>query len=409
MVLPAKKKFDLYKFLLTLPGILIAFALIFATFFIIKTLSPDGNNPVLFRLGGLTFNWYGVLITIGVIWALYIAMYLAERRGEDPDRAWIILPILLVSGIGGARFWYVVNTWDRYKDYIFSFGDPFHPGAFEVWTGGIAIQGAVVGGALGLLIYKLVTGIKFLRWADFILTGMILAQAIGRWGNFFNNEAYGRPTGWFWGIRIPCAYRTTGSIPGSENTACTLPGLGPDTLFHPTFFYESVWNYLVFIVLLFMIMYPKKVEKLTKIRLRDGDIIYAYLVLYSTGRFVIETFRTDALYIIGNPESGGIRTAQLLSIIFIIIGLFFFIYRHATGKTRDDEALAVRVRPRQRVTAPVGATVPATATGEIEPAEALEEEKDIADEEAEETQVETTKRANGEHQETQLLKKSDEG
>jgi phosphatidylglycerol---prolipoprotein diacylglyceryl transferase len=350
MTIQAKKKFDIYKFLLTLPGVLIAFAILFGAFFTIKTISPNGNEPVLLRLGGLTFNWYGVLITIGVLWAMYIAMYLAERRGEDPDRAWVILPILLISGIAGARLWYVVNTWDTYKDNLFSIG-AINPGALEVWRGGIAVQGAVVGGAIGLLIYKLFTGIKFLRWADFILTGMIVAQAIGRWGNFFNNEAYGRPTGWFWGIKIPCGYRTSGTIPGSENTACSLPGFGQEVLFHPTFFYESVWDYIVFVILLFAIMYPKKIEKLTKIRLRDGDIMCGYFVLYSTGRFVIESFRTDALYIIGSPATGGIRSAQLLSLIFIIIGLGFFSFRHATGKTRDEEALSMRVRSRQKAVA----------------------------------------------------------
>ncbi len=341
------RQFNIYKFVLTIPGILVVYSAMFTVFFLLRLVG--GNDPIALKIGGLTFRWYGILITIGVVLALYLTQYLAERRGEDPNRAWALLPILLVTGILGARLWYVINTWEKYKDHIFSIGDPNIAGALEVWRGGIAIQGAVVGGIIGILIYSRFTSIKFLRWADFIVPGLILAQGLGRWGNFMNNEAYGRTTGLPWGIQIPCEYRTRGTTPGTNDTSC--PVTSGNATFHPTFFYESVWNYAVFLTLYFMIMYPKKVQKALKIRLRDGDIFLAYLVFYSIGRFFVESLRTDSLFIIGNPVDGGIRSAQALSIVGIFIGSVWFIYRHRRSETRDDEALSVRVAPRTLVPA----------------------------------------------------------
>jgi phosphatidylglycerol:prolipoprotein diacylglycerol transferase len=299
--------------------------------------------------------------------ALYISQYLSERRGEDPNHVWGLLPILLVFGIFFARLWYVINTWEKYREHLFSFGDPNYPGFFEVWRGGIAIQGAVIGGIFAMLIYKVFTGIKFLRWADFIAPGLILAQALGRWGNFFNNEAYGNQTDLPWGVQIPCEYRTRGLTPGTLDTSC--PTVSESALFHPTFFYESVWNYAVFLVLLYLIMYPKRVQKALKIRLRDGDIFLAYLVLYSIGRFMVEALRTDPLYIIGDPVNGGIRSAQMLSIISIFVGSVWFIARHRARPTRDDEALSVRTVTRK-------AQLAGTEEEEYVEDEALEETKE---------------------------------
>jgi phosphatidylglycerol:prolipoprotein diacylglycerol transferase len=338
------KRFNIYKFVLSIPGILLVYSITFLIYFLLHN-SPNGNNPVFFQLGnsGPTFRWYGIIITVGVILAAFITQYLAERRGENPERTWVLLPVVLVSGILGARFWYVANTWAKYKDHLFTIGDPSAAGVFEIWRGGIAIQGAVVGGAIGVAIYKwLVGGINFLRWADFIAPGLILAQACGRWGNFMNNEAYGRSTGLPWGLTIPCEYRTTGTTPGTVDTSCAI--LAPDQKFHPTFLYESVWDYTVFLTLLFAITRPKTVERWTKVRLRDGDIFFFYMILYSIGRFMIENLRTDPLYLIGDPVNGGIRSAQAISIIFIFVGAVALFARHRQ-RTPDSEALSVRVRP----------------------------------------------------------------
>jgi len=335
------KRFNIYKFVLTIPGILLIYSLMFLIYFLLRN-SDTGNNPIFLKLGGLTFRWYGIIITAGVVLAAFMSQYLADRRGENGERTWVILPIILVSGIAGARFWYVVNTWAKYKDHIFSFNDPNNAGVFEVWRGGIAIQGAVVGGLIGIAAYKWLAGLNFLRWTDFIAPGLILAQACGRWGNFMNNEAYGASTGLPWGLKIPCEYRTSGGTPGTVDTTCAV--LPADQKFHPTFFYESVWDYTVFLTLFFAITRPKTVQRWTKIRLRDGDIFFLYLVLYSIGRFIIESLRTDPLYIIGDPVNGGIRSAQMLAIISIFVGGFFLFYRHRRT-TPDSEALSMRVRP----------------------------------------------------------------
>lgn len=382
------KRFNIYKFVLTIPGILIVYSLMFLIYFLLRN-QPNGNNPVFFQLGdrGPTFRWYGIIITVGVIIAAFLTQYLSARRGENPDRTWVLLPVVLVSGIIGARLWYVINTWSKYKDHIFSIGDPNAAGVIEIWRGGIAIQGAVIGGAIGVAIYKWLTGLHYLRWADFIAPGLIIAQACGRWGNFMNNEAYGRPTNLPWGVKIPCEYRTTGGTPGTVDTTC--PATSPDQLFHPTFFYESVWDYAVFLTLFFAITKPKTVERWTKIRLRDGDIFFLYLVLYSIGRFIVESLRTDPLYIIGDPVNGGIRSAQMLSIIFIFVGAVGFLYRHRQ-RTPDNEALSVKVRPeptkqelrqRQMAAATAGAVAggATTAASAILPNTAQEE----AEEEAE--------------------------
>lgn len=355
------RRFKLSKFILSWYGILIVYALIIGLFLLLRL--GDGNNPVALSVGSLTFRWYGIIITSGVIIASFLAQFLAERRGDDPDHVWRLLPIILVLGIGFARIWYVFNTWEKYKDYIFSFGDPTQAGAFEIWRGGIAIQGAVVGGIIGSLIYgyfynrlqvRKETNRRFSLWrfSDFVAPGLVLAQGIGRWGNFMNNEAYGRQTNLPWGIKIPCEYRTSGLTPGTDNTLCPntyLPngqmqstGIEKDALFHPTFFYESLWDYFTFLVLFFCIMRPKTIERRFKIKLRDGDIFLLYWVIYSIGRFFTEGFRTDSLYFLGDTHS--LRTAQVIAIVSILVAGFLLFYRHRKPFPAS-QALSMRLAP----------------------------------------------------------------
>ncbi len=362
------RRFKLSKFILSWYGILIVYAIMTGIFLLLRM--EGGNNPIALSIGSLTFRWYGIIITCGVIVASFLAQFLAERRGDDPDHVWRILPVLLIFGIVFARFWYVFNTWEGYKDYFFSIGNPTHAGAIEIWRGGIAIQGAVVGGIVGALLYGFIYNrmqarkglnrrFSLWRFADFVAPGLVLAQGIGRWGNFMNNEAYGRQTTLPWGIKIPCEYRTSGATPGTDNTLCPntyLPngqisttGIDKDALFHPTFFYESVWNYFTFLVLFFCIMRPKTIERRFKVKLRDGDIFLLYWVIYSIGRFFTEGFRTDSLYFMGNTAS--LRTAQVLAIGAILVGGFLLFYRHRKPFPAS-EALSMRL-------APVGVGVPA--------------------------------------------------
>ena len=327
------------KFILSWPGVILVNAIIFTIFGLARL--GGGNSPEIFALGWLHLRWYGLFIMTGVVLAALIAQYLAERKGEKADHVWQMLPVVLLGGIVGARIWFVVNTWDSFKDEparLFGFS-----GGQFIGIQGIAIQGAVVGGILGGWLYCAFAKIKFWRWADIIAPGLILAQAVGRWGNFMNNEAYGRATNKPWGIAIPCQYRTGangGLQPGSDSTACNTYA-DSSQLFHPTFFYESIFNYSVFITLFWTITHPKKTERflrripfLRNFVLRDGDIFCGYLILYSVGRFFIESLRTDSLYLFGNRDL--FRTAQALALIGLVLGIALLVFRHL----RDAQLVA---------------------------------------------------------------------
>ncbi len=396
-----KRQIKWSRVVLSWYGILLVYLGILGLYFLIKAIDGDnGNNPIALKLGGLTFRWYGIIITGGVIIASFLAQFLAERRRDDPDHVWRILPILLVSAILMARVWYVVFTWESYKNYLFSINDPNHAGAIEIWRGGIAIQGAVVGGLLGALVYgyfynrrlrqnrtRFKNPFSLPRFADFVAPGLVLAQGIGRWGNFMNNEAYGRETKWPWGVKIPCDYRTSGTTPGTVDTRCIVPSangtlqpnISKDALFHPTFLYESLWDYFTFLVLFFCIMKPKTVEQRFKVKLRDGDIFLLYAVIYSIGRFFTEGLRTDSLYLNGSTD--GIRSAQLTAIIEILIAGFVLFYRHRKAFPLT-QAISVKLPALAMASVPVAVTTSETFSettspvAEVTSAE-LDEESDL--------------------------------
>ncbi len=358
---PKLFRFNWPKFVLSWYGILLVYSLVLGLFFLIR--EQPGNDPMPLMTLGFHLRWYGVIITIGVITASFLAQFLAKRRGDDPEHVWRLLPVLLVSGILGARIWYVTFTWEGYKDYLFSIGSPVHAGAIEVWRGGIAIQGAVLGGILGALVYSWLYNrrisqkggkLRFSLWrfADYVAPGLVLAQAIGRWGNFFNNEAYGTETNLPWGIKIPCEYRTQGVTQGTFNTLCpgtalaggqlNVGGISPDALFHPTFLYESLWNYFTFLALFYFIMKPKTIQQRFKIRLRNGDIFLLYWVIYSIGRFFNEGLRTDSLYIGG--DTAGWRSAQVTALAGLLIAALLLYLRHRQPFTAT-ESLSMRLAP----------------------------------------------------------------
>jgi phosphatidylglycerol---prolipoprotein diacylglyceryl transferase len=215
-----------------------------------------------------------LLIACGVALASLLAAHLAERKGEDPNHIWRVLPIVLVSSLVLARLWFVVFTWETYS---------LHPEKIiAIWEGGIAIQGGVLGGLLGGILYARWAKLSIWKWVDFVAPGLVLAQAIGRWGNFMNNEAYGPPTNLPWGIKIPCEFRTDGH-PGTIDTRCTTPGQpGPDATFHPTFLfilYEVLWNYSCFLILLFLALRPELSwfeRKLGWKQRREGDLFASH-------------------------------------------------------------------------------------------------------------------------------------
>ncbi len=238
-------------------------------------------SPIIFYLGPLEVRWYGVLVVTGAIVAAFIATREAARKGEDPDRVWDILLWVLPAGLICARLYHVVSAWDLYKN------DPLT--IITNWRG-LAIYGAVGGGLIALWAYTRLNKLNLARWMDIAAPGLILAQAIARWGNFFNQELYGPPTDLPWGIYIEPAYR--------------YPDLANFDRYHPLFLYESLWNLLIFA---FLIWIARRGPKLL-----DGDLICLYGIGYSTGRFFLEMLRPEAWNL------NGFRTAQIIALAIII-------------------------------------------------------------------------------------------
>ncbi len=268
-------------------------------------------NPIAFQVGPFVVRWYGILIVTGAILAGYVATIEARRRGEDPDHVWNALLLCLVLGIVGARLYHVfsspqggVRGWAWYSQ---------HPlDIIKIWEGGLGIYGAVAGGAVGIYIYTRLHKLSFLRWLDIAAPGVILGQAIGRWGNFVNQELYGPPTTLPWGIRIDATHRL--------GEFADLQRYPLDTRFHPVFLYESLWNLVVFVTLMY-------VARRFKDRLLDGDVFLLYCILYPLGRIFVEMLRPDAWLI------GGIATAQIIAVGAIVIAGSALLYRHRRTAT----------------------------------------------------------------------------
>ncbi len=249
-------------------------------------------SRVFLHIGPVVVYWYGVLIMAGIMVAAWIAAKQARYHGDNADHIWNALWLCLILGILGARLYHVVSSLPYYLA---------HPGQIlGLPMAGFGIYGAVVGGALGLWIYTRWHKLSFWRWADYIAPGLAIAQAIGRWGNFFNQELYGFPTNLPWGIYI-----------APENR---LPGFEQYERFHPTFLYESLWDLLVFAVLMVV---SRKASR----RLREGDLMLLYGVLYPLGRLLVEFQRPDAWKI------GGVPTAQWVAIAAILVCGSVLIYR----------------------------------------------------------------------------------
>lgn len=246
-------------------------------------------GQIAFSIGPISLHWYGIMIGLGVLTAVIYASRELKRLGKSPDPLYDMGFWMILSGVLGARLYYVILQWELYSS------NPVE--IFQIWRGGLAIHGALIGGFLAFYAYCKIKKLNWLFFADLLVPGVILAQAFGRWGNFFNNEAFGLPTNLPWKLFIPEAFR-----PEEYET---------NEFFHPTFLYESLWNLLGFFILalLFRKIYKKETVS------RSGLIFSSYLVFYSFGRFFIEWLRTDSLLV------GPLRAAQLVSIILFIIGI----------------------------------------------------------------------------------------
>lgn len=246
-------------------------------------------GPILVKLGPLTIRWYGLLIASAVLIGVSLSQYLARRRNVNPELLSDLSIWLVIGAIPAARLYYVLFQWSEYVQ------NPER--IIAIWQGGIAIHGAIIGGVAAALIFAKLKRVSFWQLADLVAPSLILGQAIGRWGNFFNSEAFGDPTNLPWKLYIPPDRRP--------------PGLANFEYFHPTFLYESVWDLMVFALLLTLFFRGLQ----NKPHLKVGTLSLVYLATYSLGRLWIEGLRTDSLML------GPLRIAQVVSLIGIALGL----------------------------------------------------------------------------------------
>jgi len=246
-------------------------------------------GPILKTIGPITIRWYGLLIATAVLIGVSLSRYLAKRRHVDPELLSDLSIWLVIGAIPAARLYYVLFQWPEYAQ---------HPEKIiRIWEGGIAIHGAMIGGLIAALTFAKLKQISFWQLADLVAPSAILGQAIGRWGNFFNSEAFGSPTNLPWKLFIPLERRP--------------PELTNFEYFHPTFLYESLWNLSVFALLLTLFFRGLQ----GKPRLKVGTLFLVYVATYSLGRVWIEGFRTDSLML------GFLRIAQVVSLTGILLGL----------------------------------------------------------------------------------------
>jgi phosphatidylglycerol:prolipoprotein diacylglycerol transferase len=244
-------------------------------------------NPIAFSVFGLGIRWYGILISLGMLVGILIARYSCKLKDINFDKLIDILIVVIPAAIIGARLYYVLFEFSYYKNNLLEI--------FDIRSGGLAIHGGVILGFLTAYLYTRIKKIDFIKYADAAAPSLILAQAIGRWGNFFNQEAHGGAVSYNFIKRFPEFIQRGMYIDGSY--------------YHPTFLYESIWNIFVFLILMVLLKRSRK----------SGYVIFTYIGLYSIGRFLVEGLRTDSLMI------GPFRIAQLVSLAGVTLWVAFII------------------------------------------------------------------------------------
>ena len=242
-------------------------------------------NPIAFEIGSFEVRWYGILIACGVILAMLLTSYNCKKKDVNFDIILDVFFIAFPAAIIGARMYYVIFEFENYKDNLIDM--------FNIRKGGLAIHGGLIGASIAIYIFARIKKMNMVKYLDIAAPSIILAQAIGRWGNFMNGEAHGGEV----------SYEFISKFPTFIQKGMYIGG----TYYQPTFLYESSWNLIVCIILL-IVLYKKSNND-------NGIVIASYIILYSLGRVFIEGLRTDSLMI------GNMRVAQLISIAGIIIGV----------------------------------------------------------------------------------------
>jgi phosphatidylglycerol:prolipoprotein diacylglycerol transferase len=267
-----------------------------------------------FHLGPLYIRFYGIILMLGALAGGWLASIEARRRSENPDNVWDGLVWALIGGVIGARLWHIftpppsnVAVGLTTKYYL------THPlDAIAIWKGGLGIPGAVIGGVIALYWFTRRRNLSFGTWMDIASPGLALGQAIGRWGNFVNQELYGPPTDLPWGIYIEPQYR--------------LPGFEEYTHFHPLFLYESLWNLGNMALLLWA---GRRFAK----RLLPGDLFLVYLIGYPVGRFLLEFIRLDSAQIAGLNAN-----QTFMALVAIAAGITLFLRHRRAASSESNKA-----------------------------------------------------------------------
>lgn len=257
-------------------------------------------NPIIFSIGGVDIRWYSVLMLTGMLITIMMVIKEAKRFNISKDFAFNLAFWVIIFGLIGARAYYVLFNYSLYQNNLLDI--------FKVWEGGLAIHGGLIAGFITLFVYSKRYNINPFKMTDITVVPLLLAQAIGRWGNFFNGEAHGAATTYY---HLKELHIPEKIIEGMK--------IG-NVYYHPTFLYESIYCLIGFIILLFVRRYPY---------LKRGQLTCLYLMYYSLGRFFIESLRTDSLML------GGFKMAQIISVILFTVGLIMFMALSRKGRFED--------------------------------------------------------------------------
>jgi phosphatidylglycerol:prolipoprotein diacylglycerol transferase len=266
-------------------------------------------DPIAFQLGPIAIGWYGICYAIGLAATYLVLVRLARLAGEDPDVAANGIFIVAIAALVGGRLYHVIDEWERYSANPASIILPPYAG--------LGVYGGIATGTLAAWWYARRRRVSFARWADIVAPALFVMQAIGRWGNYFNQELYGPPTTLPWGIPIECANRLS-AYPCSTFPEAT-------TRFHPLFLYESISGIVGAIFLVWLGFRFRD-------RLRPGDLLLIFFIWYGTTRLILETMRVD------NWTFFNVPVAQIISLAVIAIGVGGLLYRHRRGHESDRPA-----------------------------------------------------------------------
>lgn len=259
---------------------------------------------------GFDIAYYGITIAIAMIVGISIALHEAKRTGQNQDTYLDLLMLTMLTSVVGARIYYVIFSWSNYKDNL---GE-----ILNIRNGGLAIYGGIIAGVITVFVYSKITKMKFLQIADTVCMGLAAGQIIGRWGNFFNREAFGEYTNNLLAMQLPVsAVRKNEITSAMWNHVVTIGGVEYIQV-HPTFLYEGLWN---FMVLLFLFWFRKRKKF-------EGELFFCYLAGYGAGRFWIESLRTDQLLLPGIH----VPVSQMLSAVLVIVSLSVIICKRTKNR-----------------------------------------------------------------------------